>query len=495
MGESVVDLSLSALQVILQPVNFLWFLGSLALGVLFGTLPGLSVFTAVIIVLPLTYALPPEVGLMMITAVYVTGVYGGSATAILLNIPGAPENACAALDGYPLNKKGLASKALGVAVLSSALGGLFGTVVLITMAPMMVNWALTFGAREYLAVVLLGCVVSANLHRTNLWKGYISLCLGLLLAAVGLPLIGGTEGQARFTFGFAPLLSGISLTAFAVGSLALTEVLARLTRVVPFEDIKQNVLALPNRKELRALVPVWLRHGVLGTVVGIVPGTGATVASFFSYMMEERYSKKGRQFGTGMIEGVAAPETANNAAAMATLIPLIALGIPGGAVAAIMYVAMQIHGIIPGPLVLIQTPVLVYVIYITALLANAMVLVIGRTEVRHLVHLLKIPDHIMLPTISLLAILGVYNISKDIFSIYVMVAAGFLGLLLRRFDFSVVAVILGLILGPLAEENFVRSQLLYDSAWFLFESPVSGTIMVIAAGLILLNFRGRTRKR
>lgn len=492
----------TALCTVGAPANILACFTGLLLGLLFGTLPGLSVMSAVIIVLPLTYVMLPETSLILLTAVYAAGVYGGSATAILLNIPGAPENAASALDGYPMTKKGLSTKALGVAICSSGIGGVIGTIVIVFLSPVMLNFALSIGDAEFFLIALFGLVIAGGIHSGGLIKGYLSVLMGLVFACIGFSDTGGFGSQARLTFGIDMFNSGFSYIPFCIGGLAFAEVLSRLA---PMEETPkfsgQSQSQFPTLAEARQYAPTWIRGSIIGSVIGIIPGTGATVASFISYFSEKKFGRKGNLLGTGEPEGIAAPESANNCAAMTTLIPLLTLGIPGGAVAAIMYSAMQIHGLQPGPLLFENNKALVYTLYISALVANLAIFILGRFETRNVAKLLKVPAFILLPLIAILSMIGTYNLGNAIFNVYMMIFSAGIAILFRKHNYSVVGALLGMILCPIAEGSFVRCLIKYDSPMFIFNSVTSCVLVFLIVAFFLyslesnLHFLDRFRYR
>jgi putative tricarboxylic transport membrane protein len=478
--------ALDAVRILLQPLNIALLVGGLALGSIFGILPGVSVLTAVVLVLPLTYNLSSEGSLILLLGIYVAGIFAGSSTSILFNIPGDPQNACTCLDGYPMTRQGRAAKALGMAIISSAVGGLLGSLILIGVSEQLALVSLAFGPAEYFSLIFLGLSVVSGLGVGSYGKTLLSALFGLLLATVG---VAEVAGESRLTFGIPALNSGFHFVPVIIGALAMSEV---------FEQIgqKAGVLAkytgrkfqlrdgLPDRRDLREVLPVWLRTGAIGTFIGVLPGAGATVAAFISYGVEKAIHRRGKHFGTGEISGVAAPETANNAAGMGTLVPLLALGIPGGGVAAVMFGAMEIHGLQPGPLMFLSQPQMVATIFVAALVANLLILAIGSWQARYIVRLLTVPGYVLYPTIAAFCVVGAYAVNNILFDVWVMLIAGLIGTYLRTRGYSVVALVLGMVLGPIAENAFVQGMIMFPSMLHFLTRPFAG--VMIAVGVVFL---------
>lgn len=475
-----------ALQIVADPTNLALLLAGLSLGSLFGVLPGVSVLTAVVLVLPLTYSLTSEGSIILLIGIYVSGIFAGSTTAILFNIPGDPQNACTAIDGHPMTLKGKAAKAIGCAIISSALGGLLGCTILILISEQLATLSLAFGPAEYFALTFLGLSVVSGLGIGAYGKTILSVLAGLLLATFG---VSEVSGESRLTFGIAIMNSGFSFVPVIIGALAMSEVFEKAGTGV---DLSQRYTdrvfrikeGLPSGGELLQMAPAWLKGGVLGTFIGALPGAGATVAAFVTYGIERAVNKRRTHFGTGEIAGVAAPETANNAAGMGTLVPLLALGIPGGGVAAVMLSALQIHGLQPGPLMFISQPVMVMVIFTTCLIANFLILCIGPWQARYIVRLLTLPAYLLYPAIAVFCAVGAFAVNNNIFDVWVMLGAGLLGAYLRTHGYSVVALVLGMVLGPIAEGAFVQGMIMFSSPLEFLTRPLSATM--IGIGVVFL---------
>lgn len=483
-----------ALGIIGHPTNITVLLVGLALGSLFGVLPGVSVLTAVVLVLPLTYSLSSESSIILLIGIYVAGIFAGSTTAILFNIPGDPQNACTAIDGYPMTRKGLAAKAIGSAILSSAIGGLVGCAIVILTSEQLATISLAFGPAEYFALTFLGLSVVSGLNIDHYGKTLLSVLAGLLMATFG---VSEVSGESRFTFGIPIMNSGFNFVPVIIGALAMSEVFEKAGAKDELAGKYSGEVfrvrdGLPNRHEARAMLPTWIRGSIIGTFIGALPGAGATVAAFVSYGIERAMHPRRRFFGTGEIAGVAAPETANNAAGMGTLVPLLALGIPGGGVAAVMLSALEIHGLQPGPLMFISQPTMIMVIFATSLIANALILLIGPWQARYIVRLLTLPSYLLYPCISIFCVVGAYSVNNNIFDVWVMLGAGLIGAYFRTHGYSVVALVLGMVLGPIAEGAFVQGMIMFSSPVGFVTRPLAGTMIGFGVFFLILPLIMRT---
>jgi putative tricarboxylic transport membrane protein len=470
-------------------------------GLIIGTLPGLNIVAGAALVIPFTYSMDPAFALIFVTSMYVGGIFGGSAPSILFNMPGDTAAACTAIDGYPLTQKGLATRALGVMISASATGGLIGVIAVIFISPMLAKVALSFGPIEYFALCFLGISVVGGVGVDSVTKGIVSGLFGMLLATVG---ISEFTGMQRFTFGSDSLISGFNYIPIMIGAFAVSEIFL-LFRTIATTELKETKLLgkIITLKDFMSMKWVTLRSSLLGTFIGILPGAGATVASFFSYSVEKRMSKNKGEFGKGAIEGVCAPEAANNSAAMGSLVPLLALGIPGGAVAAVMFGIFQIHGLQPGPLLFLNNKDILYPLLASCLIANFLILVIGTAQAKQVSKILKIPKPLLYSIIMALTIIGAYSVNNQLFDIWVMMAFGVIGYLMKEHGYSVAALVLGLILGPILESSFMRGMILTDNNLFaFFKSPIAAPmlvfgILVIAYPLIEIlykRFKGQQSK-
>jgi putative tricarboxylic transport membrane protein len=481
------EVTLDALFVVLQPLNVLLLVAGLLLGGIFGILPGVSVLTAVVLVLPLTYSLTGEGSIILLMGIYVAGIFSGAFTSILFNIPGDPQNTPTTIDGYPMTRKGEAAKAIGATVISSAIGGLFGALVLILVSRELARVSLIFGPAEYFSLTILGLTMVTVLGGGSYAKMLLSVLAGLLLATVG---VAEVSGESRLKFGFAAVNAGFHFVPIVIGALAMSEVFEAaatgldISRQYAGQPLRMRE-GIPSRRELADMIPTWLRCAPIATIIGVLPGHGATFAAFACYGIERTFHRRRAYFGTGEIAGVAAPEVAGNAAGMGTLVPLLALGIPGGGVAAVMLGAMQIHGLQPGPLMFTNQPRMVMVIFITALIANAMILAIGPWLARYIVRLLRIPAYLMLPAIATLCVVGAYAANNDIFDVWVMLASGLVGTYLRTQGYSVISLVLGVLLGPIAEGAFVQGMILFGSPLGFFNGWISSVLLVLSAIFVI----------
>ncbi len=470
-----------------DPVALLYFALGLLGGLLFGAIPGVNMLTLGAVLLPFTNYMTAEHAIMLYSVIYVSGVYGGAVTAILFNIPGSPENAPTAFDGYPMAQRGQAGKAVGAAVTCSAVGGAVSAVVMMLATPLVADWAVhTFGPPEIFALIFFGLSVAAAVGATTLWKGWLSVLLGLLLATVGTDPAGGLH---RFAFGSYYLLAGINFIPLVLGFFAVAEVFTQGERLVTGRYRAPRVgLEFPALAELWGLKLAMARSWVLGFFAGVLPGIGASLAAFLSYNEAVRWSRHPERFGKGELEGVVASETANNAATGGAMIPLLALGLPGGALTAMMMGAFQLHGMEPGPLVITTSKDLVWLTFVAMFVANLCIVLLGYLETKTTVHLLRIPFRLFAPGVLLLSTIGAYALRNLMLDVWVMFAAGMLGYGLRRTGYSVVGIVLGVILGGLGEAAFVKSMQLmdYDVLGFLGR-PVAAVLLLAGLVTIVVN--------
>lgn len=476
-----------------DPAGITIFFGGLLGGMLFGAIPGINMLTLGAVVLPFTAAMSPTHAIMLYSVIYCAGVFGGAITAILFNIPGSPENAPTALDGYPMTLKGEASKAIGAAVLCSAFGGICSTVVMMSATPLVAGWAVrAFGPPEIFALICFGLAVSAAVGAATLWKGVLSVTLGLMIATVGTD---PADGIPRYAFGSYYLLAGVHFIPMILGLFAVAEVFAQGSRRLRSSERQVKVgLDFPKLAEFVRLKFTVLRSVLIGFFAGILPGIGATLAAFLSYNEAARRSKSDT-FGKGELGGVVASETANNAATGAAMIPLLALGLPGGALTAMMMGVFQIHGMEPGPLVFITSKELIWVVFVAMFFANCFILVLGYLQTKTLVHLLRVPFHLLAPAILLIATIGAYALRNLVVDIWVMYLAGIAGYFLRRSGYSVAGMVLGLILGNLGESSFTKSmQILGYDVFAFFTRPIAAVLLIAAAATLIRNIHGELRK-
>jgi len=476
-----------ALTLVSSPMSMLIFVAGLFGGMLFGAIPGVNMLTLAAIVLPFSGNFSATDAIMFYSVLYCSGTYGGAVTAILFNIPGSPENAPTAFDGYPMTQQGKAGKAIGAAVLCSSFGGTCSVILMMVATPILADWAISaFGPPEIFSLVFFGISVASAVGAATLWKGWLSVLLGLMIATIGLDPVAGIE---RYDFGSVYLLAGIHFIPIILGFFAVSEVFVQAEkRVSGTYKMPAFSTHFPTFLEFWKLKLAVARSVFLGFFAGILPGIGATLAAFLSYSEAVRWSKTPEKFGKGELEGVVASETANNAATGAAMIPLLALGLPGGALTAMMIGVFQIHDMEPGPLVFIRSADLVWVVFAAMFFANIAILSLGFFETKTVVHLLKIPFQFLAPAILLLSTIGAYAVRTLVIDVVVMFVAGIAAFFLRRSGYSVAGIILGLILGRLGEQNFAQAMQLvsYDFGTFL-SRPIVATLLLAGVLTIAMN--------
>lgn len=448
------------------------------LGIVVGVLPGLSATLGVALVMPVTFAMEAFPGLMLLLGVYVGAVYGGSISAILMGIPGTPAAVATVLDGHPMTKKGEGGLAIGLATISSFLGGIASVVVLALVSGPFTRLGLAFGEREFFALGLFALTAVAKLSGRSLAKGLLSAGIGLFLATIGIDVV---HGIPRFTFESTNLLGGIPYMPVMIGLFAIPETLVNIETISPvrFRPPKMGRI-LPGWSLLKSLIAPILRSIGIGIVVGTVPGTGADIAAIVSYSQGKNMSRHPELYGTGCPEGVACPESANNAGTGGTMIPLLTLGIPGGAVTAILLGAFMVHGLSPGPLLMSKNVDLVYKIILGMGVANVLMLVIGLSAARFFAEFSRIPVSLLSPIIMLLCIAGSFALRNNMFDVYVMAISGFAGYVMLKKDIPRAPLIIGMILSGMVETNFSRTMILCDGDIFKIFSPISTILFVLA---------------
>ncbi len=461
------------------------FLGCI-LGIVFSAIPALTFSTALILLIPLTFGLSPVAAISVLLGVFAGGMTGGSISSVLLGIPGTPSAAATVIDGYAMTKKGQGGKALGVAIYSSIFGGLVSLAVLILVAQPIAGIAIKFGPPEMFALVVFGLSTIVGLSEGSVVKGLLSGLVGLLLCTIGLDPV---MGMQRYTFGMSNLMIGVGLMPVMIGMFALPEVIdsfltASKNRNKPLEKNKKKVKAsFPSLREMRKLFPTNLKASIIGTLVGAIPGTGGPIAVFMAYDVAKKSNPK---VGTGEIDGVAAPESANNGVTGGALIPLLTLGIPGDSATAIMLGALMIHGLVPGPLLFRDNGPLVYAIFISLFIINLMVLAIQFGGMKLFVKVLDIPKANLMAMILVVSVVGAFAVNLNYADIVIMFAAGFLGYLMKRYGFPVVPLILGLVLGGIIEDNFRKSLVFSDGSYSIFLTNPFALVFLTLAVVMLL---------
>lgn len=455
-------------------------------GTMTGVLPGIGPLSAIAMLLPITYHLEPTGAIVMLAGIYYGAQYGGSTASILLNLPGTPATAVTCLDGYPMTQKGRAGVALFMNTFASFIGGSIGIIIITTAAPVVANWALAFGPPEYAVMMLLGLVASATLAKGSPIKGIAMAALGLLLAMVGTDI---NSGAMRYTLGFWELANGFSLVAMAMGMFGVSEVIASI-RSGGMEHGKAQTVTLrsmvPDRDDLKRSVAPIGRGSMIGSALGILPGTGTTIASFMSYMVEKRVSRTPERFGHGAVEGIVGPESANNSAAQTAFIPTLTLGIPGDAIMALVLGALMIHGINPGPGLLTEHPSLFWGLVMSFWIGNVLLVIMNIPMIGLWVRFLQIPYRILYPAILLFICVGVYTVNNSAFDVGLVVMFGTMGYLMRLFGYEPAPLLVAFVLGPMIEENMVRTLLLSRGSFTVFlERPISLVFVILIAALLV----------
>jgi TctA family transporter len=473
------------MMVALEPINLFYCLVGALVGTLIGVLPGLGPVATVAMLLPVTFYLQPVSALIMLAGIYYGAQYGGSTTAILVNLPGENSSVVTCLDGYQMARRGRAGPALAVAALSSLFAGCVATLFIILFAPPLAEVALAFGPAEYFSLMLLGLIAAIVLAQGSIPKALGMIVLGLVLSSVGTDV---NSGGARMTFGIPELADGIGFVPLAMGLFAVGEIIKNLESPEKRSIFTGKITDLwPTREDFRRSWLAAVRGTALGSVLGLLPGGGAMLSSFAAYALEKRLSREPQRFGQGAIEGVAAPESANNAGAQTSFIPLLTLGIPANAVIALMAGAMMIHGIQPGPQVMTKNPELFWGVVASMIVGNLMLVIINLPLIQVWVWLLKVPYRFLYPTILVFCCIGVYSLNNSVFEVLLLVLFGFVGYVLLKLRCEPAPLLLSFVLGPLMEENLRRAMQISkgDPAVFVTR-PISAVLLLLALGLLVV---------
>jgi len=468
---------------ILTPVNFAVLVIGLVLGMLVAVLPGLTLVMGVVLALPFTYKMGVEPALILLTAMYVSGTYAGAITSILFRIPGEPMDVPLLWDGYAMTRRGEAAKALGWSLAGAFVGGLISAVLMVAMAKPVAHLALRFSSPEFFSIVFFGLASVVALSGGSVVNALISLCLGLFLATVGVDTIYGAD---RFAFGQPFLLDGIEFLLVMVGAYGIGEVLSRLNTGFKSAAAAESGQArfktvLPSVREMLAVKWTFLRGTATGVVVGIVPGAGATVSAFVAYGLESQYGKNGKALGTGAVEGIVAAKSAATASVGGALVPLLAMGIPGSGATAIILAAFLLHGIQPGPQVFVNSPALVNTVFAAVFIALVGMCILGYFAIKPLCKVLDAPEAIVSAFVVLFCFVGAFAARNNLSDLYVIAAFGAIGFLFEKYKFPIAPMVLGTILGPLAESNFMTTMVSFDNDWTVFFTrPISGAVMALA---------------
>lgn len=463
------------------PANFVALTVGLLLGLLVAVLPGLTLVMGVVLALPFTYSMDITAAIILLTAMYVAGTYAGAWTSILFHVPGEPIDVPMLWDGYAMARKGEAAKALGWTLVSALVGGLAAATVMVLLAHPVARIALSFSTPEYFAIIFFGLATVVSLGGGSLSNALISLFLGLLIATVG---VDDTYGAQRFTFGVPILSDGIDYLVVMVGTFGLGEVFMRMEqrfRSAPLQSINTVATRLPTLREVAAAKSTFARGTALGILIGLVPGAGATVASFLSYGIEAQYGRRRKEMGSGIAEGIIAPQTAATSSVGGAMIPLITMGIPGSGATAIILGAFLLHGLQPGPQVFETSSHIVYAVFASLFVGVIGMCLIGYFAARYLVRILELPEVMVSAYVVMCCILGAFAARNNITDVWLIVVFGVVGYACERLRFPVAPMVLGVILGPLAETNFMTTMISFDNDWTtFFTRPISGTIMALA---------------
>lgn len=459
----------------LQIILFI-FLG-VATGMCIGCLPGLTATMGVALVLPLTFGMDAAPSILLLVGVYVGAIYGGSVSAILLRTPGTPASAATMLDGYEFSKRGEAGRALGLSTISSFVGGIVSCIFLVLISPQLAKLALRFSAPEFFMLAVFGLCIIASISGKMLSKGLICGCIGILLACIGIDSI---SGYTRFTYNNTNLLSGINYIPVMIGLFAMSQAFESLETIREKSIVNTKVQnVIPPKSDWKLMAKLAPIFGTVGTFIGIIPGAGADIAAFISYGQVKNLSKHPERFGTGIPEGIIAPESANNGVTGGAMIPMLTLGVPGDAVAAIMIGALTVQGLQPGPLLFKDNAPLVYTIFLGSFVANCCMVFLGLSCIRLFTRVLSIPKPVLVPAIFMLCVVGSYAMANNFFDVGVMLFFGIVGYFLQKLEISGSPAVLGLILGPMAESNFRRALLMSGGNYATFFSTVISMVFAV----------------
>lgn len=476
--------------------NLLWCIVGVSLGTLIGVIPGVGTLATMSLLFPMTYHLEPTAALIMLAGIWYGSTYGGSTASILLNLPGTPANAVACLDGFPMAKQGRAGVALLMTTVASFYGASVGIILMMLFSTPVAAMAFKFGPAEYFALMVLGLVAASVVSSGSAVKGITMVVAGVLLGLVGTDV---NSGVARFTLGFPELMDGVSIVALAMGLFGITEIVASINHVKAADrkvDVSMKSM-LPTRDEIKRSWGPMARGSGLGSFFGVMPGVGPTVAAFMAYAIEKRTSKTPERFGKGAIEGIMAPESANNASDQASFIPTLTLGIPGSVTMALIMGALMIHGIQPGPSMLSEQPAMFWGLIMSFWIGNIVLVILNVPMIGLWVRVLTIPYHILYPAIVMFVCIGVYAVNNNVFDVYAVLAFGIAGYVLRVLDFEPAPLLLGYVLGPMLEENFRRAMLLSRGSFgdAFIDRPISMWLLVVTAMLLVWGLWSTLRQR
>lgn len=488
---------LTALTNIFTIGNLIGLIFGTAVGILIGALPGLSVNMGIALLFPLTFAFQGIGGILMLLGIYCGAIYGGSISAILLRTPGTPASVATTLDGYPMaNKMGQPGRALGLSTMGSTFGGIFSAICLIIFSPLLAKVALQFSKPEYFALAVFGISIITSVSSGSIIKGIMGGVIGLFIATIGIDAMSGSQ---RFTFDTMYLLGGISFVPILIGLFAFSQVLQSVEDCYRQQDTKNSVRldrVFPSASDIKRVAVTLLRSSFIGTFIGCVPGTGGDIASFVAYDQAKRWSKYKDNFGNGEPEGITSPEAANNAVSGGAMIPMLTLGIPGDGATAIMLGALMVQGMQPGPLLFREQASAVYSIFIGLLLANVIMGIFGFSLIRVFVKVVNIPKKILLPIIFCLTFVGAYAYNNSMTDVFVMVFCGILGYFMNKTEFSMSSIVIGIILGSMAEANFRGALIMSDGRLSIFLThPICAVFLALACVSLFSPILGSAVKR
>lgn len=481
----IVESVQTGFEVATQPINLLYCFIGVFVGMVIGVLPGLGASATIALLLPLTFSLGPEASIIMLAGIYYGSIYGGTITAILLQLPGEANSAVTVIDGHPLGQQGRAGPAMGIAAIGSFIGGTVSIVGLTLFAPLLARVAVTFGPPEYTALTVLGILLVTYLGTKSVAKSLIMAAFGLLLATVGQDPV---AGSARFTFGVIPLLSGLDFVAIAMGVFGLGEILYNLEQRIRSEDVNTRIdRILPTMADFVQTRFTMIRGAILGFFIGILPGGGGVVSSLASYGMEKRLAREPERFGKGAIEGVAGPETANNAGATSAFIPLLVLGIPANAVTALLFGALLLQGITPSPQLIQEEPGLFWGVVNSMYIGNIFLLIMSIPLIGVFVQLLRVRMSILAPVAVMVTMVGIFSLNNNVFDMWVMLTFGILGYIMRKTGFEPGPLVLAFVLGSIMERSFRQSLLLSNGDPLIFITrPGSAILLGVAAVVVII---------
>lgn len=482
----IIGLLWQGFQIGLEPANLMACAGGIIIGTIVGVLPGIGPIGAISLLLPFSMMMDVTSSIIMFAGIYYGAMYGGSTTSILLNVPGEAASVVTCIDGYAMARKGRAGAALAVAAIGSFIAGTMGLVGLMLFAPFLANFALSFGPPEYFAIAVLGLIILTNLTGSSGPKSMLMALIGIMLGTIGTDSLTGIN---RLTFDIDELQRGVDMSIAAMGLFGLAEVFSTICQ--PQEKVKLHSVRFrelyPNREEMRRSVAPIFRGGVIGFLAGLIPGPAAVISTFVSYAVEKRKSRNPAEFGQGAVEGVAGPESANNAAASSAMIPLLSLGLPFAAASALLLTGFLMHGVTPGPMLISERPDIFWGLVASMYIGNVLLLIINLPLVGIFASILKIPLNILMPVVIIVTLTGTYALNNSIFDLFLVIGFGFLGFFMKRSGYEPAPLIIGLVLGPTIERGLVQGLIICNGdIWALIARPVTAVIFTI--GMLIIGY-------